>query len=226
MQDDDEDYDKELEEFLSELALADRELDALSSHIDELFSWHDFLLFAHDNLLKLERNLDAIGRQAIRVSASEEQERQFLIGVLWVGAISAYEGAMHELFLQTLQVPELRERIRKVCEDKIQEDKRLRWEIKSSDIESIRKWLVKSTISDPAEAAKRFDKFYGIQTIRPARKWCKRISDVRNAFAHRNGGVAVDERELSEMVQKLKKFADGFHIAFASQVNQILAKQI
>jgi hypothetical protein len=44
---------------------------------------------------------------------------------------------------------------------------------------------------------------------------------------HRNGdGVTVDERQLYEMVDELKKFANCFHEAFANQVEKILAKEI
>lgn len=210
------------DEFFAQLDIDLLEIEQMMSKIDELCSWHDFLTFQADNLDKLEKNLDSLKAQATFVAQGTEGLKHFLFGVLWVGAVSAYEGAMHELFLNSLRVEQLQERIHGYCNELVARRQSLPKGMKTVNAESIRTWLTTSTISDPTVAAKRFDKVYGIRTARPPEAWCDQMLKIRNAFVHRNGmEVSVDEEAIVELTDRLAAFAVTFHKAFAEQVSEL-----
>lgn len=217
--------DENDDDFYAQLNADLREIDEIWLKIDRLFSWHDFLMFQADNLLKLEKHFDDLRAQAKYVAEAAGLSRHFSFGILWVGAISAYEGAMHELFLQSLRVEELQGRIHAYCEQLAASGRRLPRGMEKVDAESIRTWLASTTISDPRAAARRFDQVYGIETVRPSKTWCDHILRIRNTFTHRNGiGVSVDDQDIVALTEKLEHLAISFHQAFADQGSRIASE--
>jgi hypothetical protein len=219
-----EDDDDELKDLLLQMTKDEQEINQLSTHIDVLFSWYDFLNFKLDNILKFEKNLLEIKEAAKKIQESEVKERQFLIGVLWIGTISAYEGAMHSLFLASLQVEELQQRIRSFCEIRIKENKPPHKGMKEADAISIGNWFRNCAITNPMTAAKRFDEVYGITTVYPDPMWCKNILDIRNIFAHRNGeGLVVSGAHLLKTVEMIEQLGVQFHEVFLKKCDEIIS---
>lgn len=215
-------HDDDLLSLIDELEAESRAIDARMSHLDALVSWHDFLIFEAENLAKLQRSLADIREQSGQIPHVPHDVRRFRLGLLWMGAVAAYEGAMHELFVNTLRVESLRakalDRLRQLIRDGASPHR----DIKTADAQSVTRWFTLTTIADPLVAAKRFDTLYGIATTAPDPAWCRRVLGIRNAFAHRNGiGVDIREEALHELIDRLDDLASEFHSAFLHEAGKL-----
>lgn len=203
------------------------EIDLVNGRLDHLFSWCDFVMQCRLELKELSARFSSIEFMVEKfdVGNGYEIDEDFGLGVCWIGAVAAYEGYLHKLLLNSLEVNSLQSRIAEFCERKISENSSPMRDMKVATLHAIREWLTKRTIADPRKMAKNFDEIFCIKTQQPDDAFCERLLNVRNAFAHRGGGgYKLQKMDVVRMIEELNSFAISYTKSLIYEVNEMLGE--
>jgi hypothetical protein len=196
------------DQFLQELETELLKIDELNTHIDHLFSWEEFLEQCRTNLLVLSQQLTTIESMLnAHQPGAANVDSSFHLGICWVGATAAYEGYLHKLFLNTLAVSSLRDRIFTYCKKRLDARTPVWRKMKDASEVEIRQWLTERTAPDPQMIASNLDEIFGIKTAIPDDEFCKRLLRVRNSYVHRGGGEKLTKNEIHLLTEKLNDLA-------------------
>jgi hypothetical protein len=211
----------------SEMDFLEKNIENISDHISELLSWDEFASKCLVEMQHLDRRLSSIEIIAKScVGGNVDVDNVFGLGVCWIGAVAAYEGHLHGLFLNALSVNSLQSRISEFCQRRIDEKFPPGRGMKDASLQSVRQWLTARTITDPRTMIKNFEEIFGIKIESPENSFSDHLLEIRNAFAHRGGGGhSLSIPDVMSMTETLSHLANSFTHSLISQVENLLKKE-
>lgn len=207
--------DKDLDRLIEELEKDNAEIDKLTSELDRHFDWLDVLSELEGISNKFVSNMSSLS--SIYKSISSSVDNNFLIGTLWCGVISAYEGFVHDLFdLLLSKKTHSQEAIKKMQNL----DKNLKHQIKlkrdeSPSIDELRSLFKKATLNNPNKGADLANHLFNTNIPKIDKSEIENVLRIRNAYAHNNGGISVS-------ISSLERFHGKIDAAVSDYINDVL----
>lgn len=206
-----------------ELDDAEAELAAMMAEIDQLISGAEFLELCKESLEKFQDQLSTVAAVTkARLSNAEDIDSDFRYGMCWIGAVAAYEGHMHRVFLGILRVRTLKEKIVSFCLARIASGRKPHASMKTGSIEEITVWLTKRTATDPQKVAGNLNEIFGIETPQVDPAFSDRLLNIRAAYAHRGGGVPLSEAQVLQLLRQLEAFACDYTLRLTNEIQTLL----
>lgn len=212
-----DDDDFELNQFMDELEKDSNEIDQICSGLESLFEWHSILIDLHEISRKFVSNMDSLS--SIHESISDTIDNSFLIGTLWSGVVSAYEGFVHDFFdlllsnqIHSQEAIEKSASLDKGISDQIRLNKN-----KSVSVEELRSLFRKATLNNPNNGAALANHLFKTNIPKIDERAMSSALEIRNAYTHNNGGIEVS-------LSSLEQFHDEIDTVVSLFINEILGQ--
>lgn len=214
-----EDEDLELKQFIDELDNDAKEIDDLCFELETHFEWLDIVVEWQGVSEKFISNMESLS--SIYEAISARIDNSFLIGTLWSGVLSAYEGFVHDFFDLLLSKKIHSEEASKkslTLEEKISIQLRIK-DKKSISTEQLRIIFRKATLNNPINGAKLANHLFNANIPLIDEETIKEALKIRNDFTHNNGGVVVTLSALEAFHKKIDIVVSNFINEILSQAN-------
>jgi len=214
-----EDEDFELNQLIDELENDAKEIDDLYFELETHFKWFDIVVELKGVSKKFISNMDSLS--SIYEAISAKTDNSFLIGTLWSGVLSAYEGFVHDFFDLLLSNQIHSEEATKkssTLEKKISSQLRIK-DKKSISTEQLRIVFRKATLNNPINGAKLANHLFNTNIPLIDEETIEAALKIRNAFTHNNGGVVVTLSALEAFHEKIDFVVSNFINEILSQAN-------
>ncbi|GHT95655.1 hypothetical protein FACS1894116_11510 [Betaproteobacteria bacterium] len=219
-----EDDDFELNQFMDELEKESKEIDEISSELENHFEWHDILIGLNEISRKFVSNMDSLS--SIYESISDTIDNSFLIGTLWSGVLSAYEGFVHDFFdlllsnrIHSQEAIDKSASLEKGISNQIRLNKN-----KSISVEELRSLFRKATLNNPNKGAALANHLFKTNIPEIDEKIVLSVLEIRNAYTHNNGGIAVSLPSLEQFHEKIDTLVSVFIKEILDQANSYISK--
>jgi hypothetical protein len=216
-----EDHDYQINQLIDELEKDAKEYDALNFELKTHFEWLDIITELNEVYNKFISNMDSLS--SVYDAISVETDNVFLIGILWSGVLSAYEGFVHDFFDLLLSKQIHAEEATKKSsslEKNISNQIRIK-NNKSTSPEILRDLFRKATLNDPTKVAKLANQLFKTNIPLIDEETVARALNIRNAFTHNNGGVVVSQSDLEQFHKKIYDLVSYFIDEILSQAEKI-----
>ncbi|MGC4075938.1 MAG: hypothetical protein QM702_02655 [Rubrivivax sp.] len=219
-----EDDDFELNRIMDELEEGSKEINEINSELENYFEWLEVLTGLNKISKKFVSNMDSLS--SIHGSISDTIDNSFLIGTLWSGVISSYEGFVHDLFDLLLSN---RIHAQAAVEGAPSLDKGLLDQIKLNknkyiSAEDLRFLFRKATLSNPNKGAALANHLFKTNIPEIEDKEMLSALKIRNAYTHNNGGVEVSLSSLELFHDKIDTAVGGYIKEILNQANSRISK--
>lgn len=219
-----ENDDLELNRLIDELEKDSEEIDKINSELENHFEWLDILTGLNEISKKFVSNMDSLS--SIHKSISDTIDNSFLIGTLWSGVISSYEGFVHDFFdlllsnrIHAQEAIDKTPSLDKGLSDQIRLNKN-----KSISVEYLRFLFRKATLNNPNNGATLANHLFktNIPEIDDKEMLC--ALEIRNAYTHNNGGIAVSLPSLELFHDKIDTAVSSYIKEIQNQANSHISK--
>lgn len=214
-----EDEDLELDRFIEDLENDAKEIDDLCLKLEIHLEWFDIVIELQGVSEKFISNMNSLS--SIYKAISANTDNSFLIGTLWSGVLSAYEGFVHDLFDLLLSKQVHSEEATKkssTLEKKISSQLRIS-DNKSISAKNLRAAFRKATLNNPINSAKLANHLFNTNIPLIDEDAIEAALKIRNAFTHNNGGVDVTLSDLEAFHEKIDYVVSKFINEVLSQAN-------
>lgn len=219
-----EDNDLELKNLFDEIDKYFKDIDDITSEVENCFEWIDIMTDLNMISGKFKSNMDSLS--SIHESISDAIDNSFLIGTLWSGVISSYEGFVHGFFdLLLSNRIHAQEAIKKASSLNEEHSKYIRLNTsKSISIEKLRSLFSKTTLNNPNKGAALANHLFKINIPEIDEKEMLDALKIRNAYTHNNGGIEVSMTSLKLFHDKIDTVVSGFINEMTNQGNDRISK--
>lgn len=197
----------------------EKEISDIDSHLNELYEWHELMSSVEESLCSFISNMNSLALP-FELLHKENKGNRFLIGVLWSGILSAYEGFIHNLVYSLLQKESFQAQAVARVGVLSEADKKyfgIRSNIKTKKhLESV---FSRATLNNPNKASALLKVFFDIDIPRINEKDVEKAMQIRNAYAHSNG--RFEGSEIAIGVSALKKFHEKVDFIIAFKANKL-----
>lgn len=218
------DDDFELNQFIDELEKDSKEIDKINAELENHFEWLEIITGLNEISRKFVSNMDSLS--SIHESISDTIDHSFLIGTLWSGVISSYEGFVHNLFdLLLSNRIHAQEAIYKAPSldkgllDQIRLNKN-----KSISVEELRSLFRKATLNNPNKGAALANHLFKTNIPEIDEKEMLSALEIRNAYTHNNGGIEVSLPSLELFHNKIDTVVSSHIKELLNQANSHISR--
>ncbi len=219
-----EDDDFELNRLIDDLGEDFNEIDKINSELENYSEWFEVLTGLNEISRKFVSNMDSLS--SIYESISDTIDHSFLIGTLWSGVISSYEGFVHDFFdlllLNRIHAQEAIEKAPSLDEetlDQIRLNKN-----KFISVEKLRCLFRKATLNNPNKGSLLANHLFKTNIPEIEEKEILSALEIRNAYTHNNGGIEVSLPSLKLFHEKIDTAVSCYIKEILSQANSHISK--
>lgn len=220
---DDSDFNKLLEELEED----SKKIDALSHAIDHQFEWLDIVMDVQIVLEKFISNMNSLSFTHDFIS-KDSTDNSFLIGTLWSGVISSYEGFVHDIFDILLRngsfSKKANDRIHGLSEELKRHLRINKKNISSNDC--LRSLFRRATLNNPNKGAKLANHLFDLNIPEVDNVEMLRALEVRNSYTHNNGGSVVSLSSLKSFHQVIDTTVSDYANGILRQAKNIHPAEI
>lgn len=177
--------DDGLDQLIKDIELAGRELEELGQNIDTGFVW----LNLHKDMLPILRrfieHLKSIDDVVHHLPDKDNVRHRFLLGTLFGGVVSAYEGMVHD-FVDLLMNCDNYKSIERITKIEANDLKRLRIK-QGPGWDELALGLGKATLNHPNVVARILNSLFEFSVPQADEDALEHLIKMRNDFTHNNG---------------------------------------
>jgi hypothetical protein len=174
----------ELKKFLNEF-------EEINLELENSFEWYDVLVDLNKISIKFVSNMESLS--SVYNSILNDVDNSFLIGTLWSGVVSAYEGFVRDIFdlLLSKKIYSQEAIGKAISLDKGLSDQIRLNKNKSISVKELRSLFRRATLNNPNKGAALANHLFKINIPQIDDREMLRALEIRNAYTHNNGGIVV-----------------------------------
>ena len=200
------------------------ELEGIDLELENSFEWYDILVDLNEISIKFVSNMKSLS--SAYNSILNDVDNSFLIGTLWSGVVSAYEGFVHDLFdlLLSKKIYSQEAMGKVISLDKGLSDQIRLNKNKSISVEKLRSLFRKATLNDPNKGAALANHLFKINIPQIDDGEMLRALEIRNAYTHNNGGIVVLLSSLKIFHNKIDNIVGHYIVEITDRANSRISK--